>query len=137
MPAEALCRRAAVVVIAVRARFLWINAIALRTIHFWFDVPYTPHALWRSTLVQAVLSLLWSSLALATMVFANRRQLARRRGWPARALLGVVVRQAVPRRAGAGRDASTRIVSFIGVGLLLLLIGYLAPVPPRRKEDMP
>ncbi len=30
----------------------------------------------------------------------------------------------------------TRIVSFIGVGLLLLLIGYLAPVPPR-KEDAP
>jgi uncharacterized membrane protein len=30
-----------------------------------------------------------------------------------------------------------RIVSFIGVGLLLLLIGYLAPVPPRRKEATP
>ena len=27
----------------------------------------------------------------------------------------------------------TRIVSFIGVGLLLLLIGYLAPVPPRKE----
>ena len=29
---------------------------------------------------------------------------------------------------------STRIVSFIGVGLLLLLIGYLAPVPPRTED---
>jgi uncharacterized membrane protein len=28
-----------------------------------------------------------------------------------------------------------RIVSFIGVGLLLLLIGYLAPVPPRTSEE--
>jgi uncharacterized membrane protein len=28
-----------------------------------------------------------------------------------------------------------RIVSFIGVGLLLLLIGYLAPVPPRTLEE--
>ena len=27
----------------------------------------------------------------------------------------------------------TRIVYFIGVGLLLLLIGYLAPVPPRKE----
>ena len=27
-----------------------------------------------------------------------------------------------------------RIVSFICVGLLLLLIGYLEPVPPRRAE---
>jgi uncharacterized membrane protein len=27
-----------------------------------------------------------------------------------------------------------RIVSFIGVGLLMLLIGYLSPVPPRTPE---
>jgi uncharacterized membrane protein len=26
-----------------------------------------------------------------------------------------------------------RIVSFIGVGVLLLIIGYVAPVPPRRE----
>jgi uncharacterized membrane protein len=26
-----------------------------------------------------------------------------------------------------------RIVSFIGVGLLMLLVGYLAPVPPRAE----
>jgi uncharacterized membrane protein len=27
-----------------------------------------------------------------------------------------------------------RIVSFIGVGLLLLVIGYVAPLPPQREE---
>ena len=27
-----------------------------------------------------------------------------------------------------------RIVSFIGVGLLMLLIGYISPVPPRATE---
>jgi len=27
-----------------------------------------------------------------------------------------------------------RIVSFLGVGVLLLIIGYLAPVPPGAKE---
>ncbi len=27
-----------------------------------------------------------------------------------------------------------RIVSFIGVGLLMLLIGYVAPVPPEQKK---
>ena len=26
-----------------------------------------------------------------------------------------------------------RIVSFMGVGVLLLIIGYMAPVPPRRE----
>jgi uncharacterized membrane protein len=28
-----------------------------------------------------------------------------------------------------------RIVSFIGVGVLMLLIGYLSPVPPRTEEN--
>ncbi len=114
--------------------FLWINAVALRTIHFWFDVPYTAHALWRSTLVQAVLSLLWSSIALATMVYANRRQW--RAPWMASAtLLGVVVAKLFAVELSQVGTV-TRIVSFIGVGLLLLLIGYLAPVPPRRPEDV-
>jgi uncharacterized membrane protein len=27
-----------------------------------------------------------------------------------------------------------RIVSFIGIGVLLLLIGYLSPLPPKAKE---
>jgi uncharacterized membrane protein len=27
-----------------------------------------------------------------------------------------------------------RIVSFIGTGALLLVVGYLAPVPPRHKD---
>ncbi len=112
--------------------FLWVNAIALRSIHFWYDVPYSPRALWQSTLVQAVLSLLWSSLALATMAFANRRQW--RVPWVAgAALLGVVVAKLfLVELAQVG--TITRIVSFIGVGLFLLLIGYVAPVPPRKEN---
>jgi uncharacterized membrane protein len=112
--------------------FYWINMMALRTIHFWFDVPYTPYALWQSTLVQATLSLLWSTLALATMVFANRRGL--RAPWMVGAgLLGAVVAKLfVVELSQVGTVA--RIVSFIGVGLLVLAIGYLAPVPQRRES---
>ena len=126
--------REAVIVILCALAFLWINAIALRSIHFWYDVPYTPRALWHSTIVQAALSLLWSSLALATMALANRRQW--RVPWMAgAALLGVVVvKLFLVELAQVG--TVTRIVSFIGVGLLLLLIGYLAPVPPHRKENI-
>ncbi len=112
--------------------FVWINGVALRTIHFWFDVPFTFHGLWHSRLVQAVLSLLWALLALATMVLANRRQW--RIAWVAGAsLLALVVAKLflVDLSQVGGVE---RIVSFIGVGLLLLLIGYLAPVPPRRPE---
>jgi uncharacterized membrane protein len=113
--------------------FVWINAIALRTIHFWFDVPYTLAELWHSRLVQAVISLLWASVALATMLFANRRRW--RPAWiSGAALLGLVVAKLflVDLSQVGGVE---RIVSFIGVGVLLLLIGYFAPVPPRRAES--
>jgi uncharacterized membrane protein len=28
-----------------------------------------------------------------------------------------------------------RIISFVGVGILLLVIGYVSPVPPRKQEE--
>jgi len=34
----------------------------------------------------------------------------------------------------ADRDGLFRIVSFIGVGALLLLVGYFAPVPPAASS---
>ena len=38
----------------------------------------------------------------------------------------------------ASSDALPRIVSFIGVGLLMLVIGWLAPAPPVQAEaDVP
>ena len=129
---DAVPPQVVVPVIAALA-FLWINAVVLRTIHFTAGVPYTPHALWQSTLVQATLSLLWSVIALTTMAIAVRRQW--RVAWIAgAALLGAVVLKLFFVEL-AQTGTITRIVSFIGVGLLLLLIGYVAPVPPVRKES--
>jgi uncharacterized membrane protein len=130
--ARAMSPPAAAAVFAVLI-FFWVNAVVLRTIHFWFDIPYTLAALWRSMLVQATLSLLWTMIALAAMLIANRR------GWRAvwltgAALLALVVVKLFGVDLGHSGTVE-RIVSFIGVGLLLLLIGYLAPVPPRRPED--
>jgi uncharacterized membrane protein len=131
MLAKVLSPHAFVTVLGVLT-FLWVNAVALRTIHFNTGIPYTPNALWNSTLVQATLSLLWSVIALAAMAIANRKQW--RIVWiVGAALLGaVVVKLFFVELAQTG--TVTRIVSFIGVGLLLLLIGYVAPVPPVRKE---
>jgi uncharacterized membrane protein len=115
--------------------FFWVNALVLRTIHFWFDIPYTFDALWRSMLVQATFSLLWTGIALAAMLLANRRRW--RVAWVSGAvLLALVVIKLFTVDLGHSGTVE-RIVSFIGVGLLLLLIGYLAPVPPRRPEDAP
>jgi uncharacterized membrane protein len=126
---------AALVTVFAVLVFVWINGIALRSIHFRLDVAYTFHDLWRSRLVQAVFSLLWSVMALATMLLAHRRRW--RIAWIAGALLLalVVVKLFLVDLSQVG--GVERIVSFIGVGLLLLLIGYLAPVPPRRAENGP
>jgi uncharacterized membrane protein len=85
--------------------------------------------MWHSVLVQAAFSLLWSVTALLLMTVATRRAI--RDLW----LVGAVVMGAVVVKLFA-IDLSDvggveRIVSFIGVGALMLVIGYLAPVPPR------
>ena len=123
----------AVVVTGTALLFVWVNALVLRTIHFWFDVPYDAYSLWHSMLVQVTFSLLWSVIALATMLVANRSRW--RVAWVAGAVLlgAVVVKLFLVDLGQAG--GVERIVSFIGVGLLLLLIGYLAPVPPRISEE--
>ncbi len=117
------------------ANFIWVNGVLLRTLHHWADVPFQLDAMLRSVLVQAALSLFWSILALAIMVFATRRAL--RELWlTGAALMGVVVvKLFLVDLSNVG--TVERIVSFIGVGVLMLVIGYLSPVPPRfRTEDL-
>jgi uncharacterized membrane protein len=115
--------------VAAAFAFLWLNFVLLRTLHHWAGIPYRLHPLMESTLVQASLSIFWSLLALALMVVANRR--ASRAIWLTGAALMaiVVVKLFVVELAQVG--AIERIVSFIVVGVLMLAIGYLAPVPPR------
>jgi uncharacterized membrane protein len=117
---------------AAIAAFLWLTLTTVRVVHHYADVPFDERA-WHSGVLQASLALVWTTAALATMVFANRRD-ARLPWLGGAALLAlVVVKLFLVDLAQAGTVA--RIVSFIGVGLLLLLIGYLAPVPSRRAAD--
>lgn len=112
--------------------FIWLNAIAFRSIHYWADVPYRLDRLLDDMLVQATLSILWTSTALVLMVVARRRM--KRQLWLIGAgLLGIVVTKLfLVDLANSGTIA--RIVSFLVVGVLLLVIGYVAPVPPGEQE---
>ena len=123
--------RNAMLAAAAVAVFAWLNAILLRTIHHWAGIAYDLDVMLRSVLVQAALSLFWTLLALVLMFTATRK------GWrvvwvAGAALMAVVVVKLflVDLSHIAGLE---RIVSFIGVGLLMLLVGYLAPVPPRQE----
>ena len=111
------------------AGFVWANGILLRTLHYWADVPFALRPMLDSHLVQSAFSILWMLLALGAMVVATRRAL--RPVWIiGAALMGVVVAKLfLVDLSGVG--TVERIVSFIGVGVLMLLIGYFSPVPPR------
>jgi uncharacterized membrane protein len=113
--------------------FLWLNAIVLRTLHQWFDVPFGWAALLASTLVQTALSIFWALLAFSTMLAATRRRL--RIVWLiGAALMGVVISKLF--LVDLSRVGSIeRIVSFVGVGLLMLVIGYVSPLPPAREAQ--
>ncbi|HYS14999.1 MAG TPA: DUF2339 domain-containing protein [Burkholderiaceae bacterium] len=118
--------------IAVMA-FLVLNVVALRAVHFTAGVGWSAVELGRSLIVQAVLSLLWTAAAMTLMLLAHRRRL--RPVWIVGAMLlaAVVAKLFVVDLSGQG--TIERIVSFVGVGLLILLIGYLAPVPPTVANE--
>ncbi len=113
--------------------FASINGIWLRTAHHWLGVEWSGAALSGSPLVQTGLSILWTLLAMALMLLANRR--TSRIGWLAGAgLLGVVVLKLLLVDMSSAQGGQ-RIVTFIGVGILMLVIGYFVPLPPRKGES--
>jgi len=113
--------------------FIWLNGVLIRTIHHWGKVPFQVMPLYHSVLLQAALAIFWSFLALCIMVFATRRGI--RSVWLSGAglLALVVVKLFLVDLSGTGTVA--RIVSFVGVGILLLVIGYFSPAPPHNREE--
>lgn len=128
---SALDPRVVVVGIAV-VGFAWLNAVLLRSLHLWVGIPYELEAMMQSTLAQSALSLLWASTALLTMLVATR--IRARLLWLTGAglLVVVVIKLFLVDLSSIG--TVERIVSFIGVGLLMLVIGYFSPLPPVAED---
>jgi uncharacterized membrane protein len=115
--------------VAAATLFLWFNALLLRTLHHWTGVPYQLETMSHSMLVQASISVFWTICALAMMIWATRR--ASRMFWfIGGALLAVTVVKLFLFDLSHVTGIE-RIVSFIGIGSMLLLIGYFSPLPPR------
>ena len=113
--------------------FAWLNALVARTVHFWADVPFTWSALHHSMVYQASVSVLWSTTALAVMVYASRQ--TQRMIWFSGCgiLVLVVAKLFLVDLSSSGTIA--RIVSFLAVGGLMLVIGYFSPLPPRPAAE--
>ena len=108
---------------------LAVSTAWLRVAHQLLGIAWDPDALLASAVVETGLAIGWTLVALGLMVWAHRR--ARRAVWLVGAgLLGVTVVKLLLVDLGTAGGAA-RIVAFIGVGLLMLVLGYLAPLPPR------
>lgn len=109
--------------------FVWLNAMLIRAFHHLGDVPFNVQAWSNSLPVQTGLTLLWSLTALVLMWLSARR--GQRAPWMVgAALLGLVVLKLLVVDLSASGTV-TRIVSFIGAGVLMLVIGYVAPLPGK------
>ncbi|WP_085725489.1 DUF2339 domain-containing protein [Pseudomonas sp. R37(2017)] len=121
--------------VAGASLFVFFTALVMRTAHHWSGVPFELDMLLASMRVQAGLSIVWTLIALSLMIGGHLRQ--RREVWLiGAALIGVVVAKLFFVEL-SNRGGLERIVSFIGVGVLLLVVGYFAPLPPKRVEAMP
>ena len=114
------------------AGFVWLNAMLVRAFHHYGGVPYQVDAWLGSLAVQTGIALLWALTALIAMWFGARR--GERVPWVVGAALlaAVVLKLLLVDLSGSG--TVTRIVSFIGVGVLMLVIGYVAPPPTKEAS---
>ncbi len=114
--------------------FVAINGIWVRTAHHFMAVPWDYTTLSSPTVLTGF-SILWTLIAMALMLYAQRKEM--RVPWLAGAtLLGVVVAKLLFVDMSQA-EGIARIIAFIGVGVLMLLIGYFVPLPPRKGQDSP
>ncbi|WHS60739.1 DUF2339 domain-containing protein [Pseudomonas sp. G2-4] len=112
--------------------FAFFTALVMRSAHHWMGVAFELDALLESMFVQAGLSIVWTLIALGLMIGGHLRH--RREVWLIGAALIAVVVAKLFFVELSNRGGLARIVSFIGVGVLLLVVGYFAPLPPKRAE---
>lgn len=122
-------------VLAVLAAFcfVWFNVMMFKTLHVMSGVSYRTWPLFNSALVQMSVSISWTLIGLAVMIIASRK-LHRRLWIIGAALTGIVVAKLFLLDL-SDRGTIERIVSFMVVGILLLVVGYFSPVPPNAQAD--
>jgi uncharacterized membrane protein len=110
--------------------FVWLNAVLLRSLHHLIGVPLRFETLAASNVVQTCVSILWAILALATMLLASRKRY--RQAWIVGAALMTIVILKLFFVDLASVGSIERIISFLGVGMAMLVVGYFSPLPPRQ-----
>ena len=119
------------------AFFIMTTTALVRGVHHYTGVAWQSHTLFDSLVVQTSLSIYWGLLGFTGMIWGARRQ--RRAIWLTGAgfMALVIVKLFLVDLGNTG--TVERIISFLGIGALLLVVGYFAPAPPRQaqKDDVP
>jgi len=117
------------IALAAAIVFLWLNAALIRALHHNWGAPITLHGIMHSTFVQASLSIFWGVLGFIAMTVAARKKW--RYAWMVGGVLMIVVVAKLFLVDLSSIGTIARIASFLTVGVLLLVTGYLAPLPPK------
>lgn len=112
--------------------FWLISSMLVRTLHAFISTPLWDAGAWQSEQVQTGLTILWTLLALIATIIASRYW-QRVLWFMGIGLLGVVVLKLVLVDLSQ-TEAIWRVISFLGAGSLILVIGYLAPLPPDSER---
>lgn len=114
------------------AAFAYVSQSTLRAVHHWQGEPWSLRIL-DSGFAQASLTVVWSLIGVAAWIAGSRTR--RRPLWLGGAVLmgAVLLKLIAVDRQYMGNIPG--IVSFLAVGLLLVLVGYFAPSPPSEKES--
>jgi uncharacterized membrane protein len=114
------------------AFFVLTTMALVRGVHHFSAVAWNADALFNSTTVQTALSIYWGLLGFTGMIWGTRN--SHRPVWLTGAgfMALVVLKLFVIDLGNTGTVA--RIISFIGIGALLLVVGYFAPAPPKTDN---
>lgn len=109
--------------------FLWANVELLRTLHHWVGIPWVLPTIISADISQTVIALFWALGGLVLTTFASKKDNRTLWFFGGALLVAVVLKLFLVDLTA--QDTIERIVSFTGVGLLLVAVGYFSPLPPK------
>ncbi|OCG46209.1 hypothetical protein A9G35_05705 [Gilliamella sp. Choc5-1] len=122
-----------VLVPLITLTFLWANSVVLRYLSQTFDISWMAYSLWHNNIVQMTASLLWMLTSVILITIGHRYSL--RKIWYSGEIIQVIVIIKLIFVDIRELDGLLRAFAFIGVALLMLLIAYLAPLPPKQDNN--
>lgn len=112
---------------------LWTNSMILRCLSQWLDIPWSFYQLWNSKIIQATISLIWTLVAVVLVTIGHRYQ--QRITWFTGVTLQTIVVIKLILIDSIELEGLLKAFAFIAIAILMLIIGYLAPLPPKIKVE--